>query len=339
MTPPSADAERRLSPAHQAWLAENLLRGSPADALVPLLVAQGVPETLARAEAEAMLCSPVFVGARRVLREGRQHTQVVGLQRAVAREACPAPVVERRPLPSADEFFARYYGPGVPAVFEGAAAAWPAVGKWTPAWFAEHYGAVEIEYVAGREADPLYDRHTPQLSRTGRLDAYLALLEAAGETNDLYFVANNHNLERPAFDALWDDLRYPEGILSPTRRQKTASLWIGPAGTVTPLHHDTCNVFFVQIHGRKRFHFAPPTETDLLADAQAMYAGADPEHPERTPGLSIPYASAEVGPGDVLFIPVGWWHHVRALDTSISVALAGFTRPNWFDWYRPGSVT
>lgn len=334
----SASESVRLSPAHEAWLAENLLRGSPAAPLVALLVAQGVPEALARAEADAIARSPVFVGARRVLREGRQQSQIVGLQRAVAREAVPAPVVERRPLPSADEFFARYYGPGQPVVFPDAAADWPAVGKWTPAFFAEHYGAVEIEYVAGREADPLYDRHTPQLSRAGRLDAYLGLLEAAGETNDLYFVANNHNLERPAFDALWDDLRFPEGILNPARRQKTASLWIGPAGTVTPLHHDTCNVFFVQIHGRKRFHFAPPTETDLLTGAQAMYADADPEHPERTPDLAVPYATAEVGPGDVLFIPVGWWHHVRALSTSISVAMAGFTRPNWFDWYRPGSV-
>jgi ribosomal protein L16 Arg81 hydroxylase len=28
---------------------------------------------------------------------------------------------------------------------------------------------------------------------------------------------------------------------------------------------------------------------------------------------------AELGPGDVIYIPRGWWHHVRTLDLSISV--------------------
>jgi hypothetical protein len=35
---------------------------------------------------------------------------------------------------------------------------------------------------------------------------------------------------------------------------------------------------------------------------------------------------------------VGWWHHVRALDVSVSVALNGFVKPNAFDWYRPGQL-
>ena len=30
-------------------------------------------------------------------------------------------------------------------------------------------------------------------------------------------------------------------------------------------------------------------------------------------------------------------HHVRSLDTSISLAVNAFTRPNNFNWYKPGA--
>jgi ribosomal protein L16 Arg81 hydroxylase len=37
-----------------------------------------------------------------------------------------------------------------------------------------------------------------------------------------------------------------------------------------------------------------------------------------------------VEPGEVLFMPVGWWHHVRALDAGMTVSFANFVFPNRF---------
>jgi ribosomal protein L16 Arg81 hydroxylase len=39
-----------------------------------------------------------------------------------------------------------------------------------------------------------------------------------------------------------------------------------------------------------------------------------------------------VRPGDVLFIPVGWWHWVESLSPSVSVSFVNFSYPNTFDW-------
>lgn len=333
-----AGGELRLSPEHVAWIAENLLRGVPRQTLEETLAGAGLDRARAAREVDAVLASPVLAGARRAVRDGRRAALVVALLRAAAREAAPEPSVPTATAIDADTLLARHYATNTPLFLPGYARDWPAARKWTPAFFAERFGDVEIEHVEGREADPDYDMHTATLSRRAPLRDYIARVLAAGETNDLYLVANNHNLDRPELGALWDDVRFPEGILDPRRRRGCASLWIGPAGTVTPLHHDTSNILFVQLHGRKRFRLAPPVETSLLRGARAMYAAFDPEHPERAPEVDARFATVDVGPGDALFLPVGWWHHVRALDVSVSLAMNGFVRRNVYDWYKPGNV-
>jgi ribosomal protein L16 Arg81 hydroxylase len=109
---------------------------------------------------------------------------------------------------------------------------------------------------------------------------------------------------------------------------------------VTPLHHDTTSIVFHQIYGSKRFLLVSPFETALLRRARGVYCDVDPEHPGRHPelsGVSIP--SVELDPGDALFIPVGWWHHVRALEASISLSFTNLRVPNDYEWFRPGAVT
>ena len=36
----------------------------------------------------------------------------------------------------------------------------------------------------------------------------------------------------------------------------------------------------------------------------------------------------DLSPGDILFIPVGWWHQVLALDFSVSITHTNFRWPN-----------
>ena len=101
--------------------------------------------------------------------------------------------------------------------------------------------------------------------------------------------------------------------------------WVGPAGTVTPLHCDYDDNIFAQVWGRKRIFLSPPHHDEFLypSEANAILFGSpfDPEAPdfERFP-LASQAAMIEclVEPGDMLYVPAGWYHQVRALTFSLS---------------------
>lgn len=317
-----------LAPPWRRWLVDNLARGVAPAELRRVLLDHGVPAgEAARRLHEAALTAG----------HARDLSAWTGRLEAVLRlrRALRAPEVERRTTPDAAEFFARYWSTNTPAVFTDLVPAWPAFNNWTPAWLREHYGHVEIEAEWGRDADPDCDIHFAHHRRTTTLAAFLDhIATAAG--NDVYAIANNRNVARPELLPLFDDVAFPDGMVARERLPAGSALWIGPAGTVTSLHHDTSNILFCQIFGRKRVRLAAPDEPHLLRHTRGVYSRLDPERPgpewqdTRLHDLTLQ-------PGDALFIPAGWWHHVRSLDTSISLAVNAFTRPNNFNWYKPGA--
>ena len=101
--------------------------------------------------------------------------------------------------------------------------------------------------------------------------------------------------------------------------------WIGPAGTVTPLHCDYDDNIFAQIWGTKRIFLSPPHHDEFLytSEANAILFGSpvDPEAPdfEKFPlARQATMIECIVNPGEMLYVPAGWYHQVRALTFSLS---------------------
>jgi hypothetical protein len=327
------DHDLVLSPHWQLWIAENLLRGVTPAALVAGLVEDGVPPLRAESEVRALAQSPAIVAGHAVARTARQLELVAQIDRDVRALSASPRDVERRAPPSADELFEKYLCTSTPVLLTGLMTDWPALARWSPAYFKERLGDAPIVVTSGRASDPDYDRNYAQHLETTTLGRFADRVAAAGESNDFYMVSNNRNLEASSLRPLLDDVVIPTDYLDPDpeRLPGCVSLWFGPAGTSTPLHHDTTSVLFCQIVGRKRFRMIAPQETSLLAGARDYYASID----DARPGASI--KEVIVSPGEALLLPVGWWHEVVALDASISLSFTNFRRPNRFDWYKPGA--
>ncbi len=90
-----------------------------------------------------------------------------------------------------------------------------------------------------------------------------------------------------------------------------------------------------QLTGRKRVSLIPCWDAPLVGNRESRFADVDAEHPDlaRHPEFAGAHVfTLELAPGDLLFIPVGWFHQVRALEPSISVTLTNFAFPNRYRW-------
>ena len=101
-------------------------------------------------------------------------------------------------------------------------------------------------------------------------------------------------------------------------------IWIGNAVTVQT-HYDLWNNIACVLAGRRRFTLFPPEQLpnlypgpmDITPAGQpiSMVPLESPDF-ERYPRFRAALAAARVAelePGDALFIPYGWWHHVQSL--------------------------
>ncbi len=246
-----------------------------------------------------------------------------------------ANTIERRSGVSRQEFLERYYIANRPVVIQGLLNEWPARELWTASYLKECVGDATVEIMAGRDADPHYELSIHRHRKLVRFADYIDTVENSGVTNDHYLVANNNFFERPGCDVLLDDLVPFPDYLDPKLTRGRSFLWFGPAGTVTPLHHDACNILMAQVRGKKHFKVIPATQWSLVYNRNSFFSEVDCAAPDYDRWPLFKQATVidvTLEAGEVLFMPVGWWHHVRTLDASTMVSFTNFLYPNSYDW-------
>ncbi|MCC6623187.1 MAG: cupin-like domain-containing protein [Deltaproteobacteria bacterium] len=289
-----------LAPAWRAWIVEQLARG---------VLARDVAARLTQAGLDKELVDFEVAGAMAIHRL----TLASRIRRALGRS-----IPDRVTWPS--DFWTTHWEGNLPLVLRGYARDWPALTGWSFEALRARLGdtpvAVEIERDPARHFEGRWVER-PYSELADRVEG--------PPGNDLYMIARNENLRRPALASLLADVVVDEATFDRTRLIGGSSLWMGPAGTLTPLHFDTTNILFVQVRGHKRFDLVSPDVGYPYLHLDGFYVDGDLARldPDDVHALTL-------APGDALFIPVGWLHRVEALEASVSLSLLCFRRPNDF---------
>lgn len=228
---------------------------------------------------------------------------------------------------SGEDFLHGFYAPGRPVLIKSAIAHWPALTRWTPDYLAKTVGDAMIEYQGGRAGAQDYELKKEKHRRRAPFRQFIALARKGG--NDAYLTASNSAANGPALRVLEADMGPIDAYLT----RAPGMLWIGGEGAFTPLHFDLTNNLLAQVTGTKRVILIPPSQTRRLAHRSHVFSDlcdiTDEArltlHPQARDVLRY---EVLLSPGDLLFIPIGWWHQVRSDSFSTMLTHTNFHWPN-----------
>ena len=262
-------------------------------------------------------------------------------------------------LPPLAYFFNECMQPGQPAVLTGAMAGWPAMSSrpWSDLAYLKRvagHRTVPVE-MGAHYLDDGFDERLMTLAEYLEHHVQPTVGGGGGEAGEAVDEVDARRRTPPAYLAqhalfeqlprLRDDIAVPdycllsledsddcgdsEGEGGGGAAEPRINAWLGPAGTVSPLHHDRYHNLLSQAVGSKYVRlYAPSLREALYPHTEGPHAGVssqvvdlDADHAARFPRFgAAPYADVVLNAGEMLYIPPGWWHYVESRETSFSVS-------------------
>jgi hypothetical protein len=200
---------------------------------------------------------------------------------------------------------------------------WPAFEKWSPDYLKAAAGERQVTVQVSHSGKWRFKPDGSPVEASAQYGIPQVRLHQATDwvvsrPQGYHYYVSETDLRQ--FPELLADLRFPGPAAA------VVNLWFGSNATVTPLHFDRMHNFFAQITGRKTATLIDPADTrhvHVAADAAFYHLSpVDVEEPDLAAHPQFRHVQPRtiaVEPGQMLFIPAFWWHHVRSHDVSISV--------------------
>jgi hypothetical protein len=342
--PPAAAAPSAASPPTAATLdtaavtralqtiATDLVAGATTDPLVARLVTTGIAPQEARRIVETARAHPLVAAGRQLALKLRKRDWLLDVIEKHQQLRPSGGKIERRAGLSSAEFLERYYAANRPVILLDEMSEWPALGRWTARYLRERIGGAMIEYQGDRTDDARFEMYKDAHRREMAFDAFIDLIMRPDAGNDAYMTAYNSARNASAIAPLHADLGTLDKFLAYAPGQLSGMIWIGPAGTVTSLHHDLTNNLIAQVVGRKRLRIVAAADVARIYNHHHVFSeitDLDAADLDRHPALrGLHIYDVTLSPGEIIFMPIGWWHEVRALDFSVTMTYTNFHWPN-----------
>ena len=319
------------------WIAENLLVGNSPQSVLDVLQSSGFSAQDSQREINMAQQSPYFRGSELLRNRLRKREWILSVYRKINRLHPKSGEIDRRHKLSRSEFLDEYYTTNRPVIITGMMDDWPAMRKWNLDFFAERFGDREVEVQMNRNSGDQaaqYEMNSERFIGRIKFGEFIHKLRTAGVTNDFYLTANNNSSNRKILPELWDDIvQVPEYLRAD---EPGGFFWMGPAGTVTPFHHDLTNNFMAQVMGRKRMRIAPSWDIPLMRNHHHCFSQIDGRviRPTPRPAFEEPQILEFVlQAGEILFLPIGCMHYVQGLDITVTVSFTNFLFDNDFSTF------
>ncbi len=231
--------------------------------------------------------------------------------------------LQLRPIPrirtsTPQEFRDRYLEPLRPVIITELAASWPALKKWSPEFFKETYGEKRVRLYNAGFAIPgkAYMSNVDTLSLKDYLDVVMT------NTADLRMFLYNIKGEIPE---LVDDIRFPD--IASGFSKNFIFMFFGCQGSVAQMHFDIDmgHVFHTPIRGAKTVTLFPYEQaTNLYRHPFTCRSYVDVHHPDFNKFPQLLHAKGYrdvLRPGETLFMPSGYWHHIVYDEPGYAVSL------------------
>ena len=227
--------------------------------------------------------------------------------------------IERINNPSLELFREKYLRANKPVIITGFTETWPAYSKWS-AEFLSNLSAQRLLNVSSMVNGEYVDSKDKKMT----MKDYLHYLREHADSNEkLYLGELSISQYLPE---LLDDIKIPD-YFDKTEDSPQCFLYMGQS-LFSQLHFHNCgSATLSPMHGYKKVRLYPPDQTKYLS----KYPWYSKNHnmsktttlnPDRTkfPAFSkAKYIDVKLSKGEMLFIPIYWWHAITNEDFNIAV--------------------